>query len=1134
LPSEFNLRINGDASGLIGSVKHSIAALTGLESKSNKVTKGLSTAFKTLAIIGTGGLGIQAIQRYGDILIDTKNRLGLVTDGTSELNYAMNDLFNISIATRSSFEATATVYSRVALATREMGKSAQDLNVFTTTLNQAMILSGTKAVEAGQALIQLSQGMASGALRGDELRSVLEQLPYVADLIADGLKVTRGELREMGRQGKITTDIVFDAITNGAVKVDAEFKKTKVSISQASNVFETSFLRSLDKLNKSIPIVESLASSLMVLADNVGVLGRALVVISLMGAGKKGIGGLSTMFAALAGRIKAVYVGTQQLIKVQDTLGVKIAESNKAIATAKQSASEGRVAGTAGQIAMQKNKQKPWLKKQKKRFDEIEQATGVTNKNVGKLNTGLARLSNRFPKLKKLGGVFMFISVAVSGLTSVILFLFTTLAGLAVLILAVAAAIFVVSGKIKVFEDASTGASISILDLFVTMVKNIDMVMPGLAGLKKMWEDLKEAWSDPDVNRAWLGGFIDGMNDGIVNLKIFTEHTVNLVTQLGLVFVGMFDGLWNIIKALFNKGLGFINTVLEYTGNKKIELFDVKSMSEVLAPGDIADDMHKARIAKLKGEFSTGQGDNIVTGLIEKTAAEMSAQEAKDRADQLNKIKSLYDDIIDKLYEERKLLRMSTREAEVQAFVIESTKEMNGQIIESLNQRIAAEFRINRAIGEQRALIESITNVEEERVRNQGYLVNGFKEGKITLDQYLTKAAELDDIFFQLPKTTNSVIEDFKKVNKELSQGTIENLVDSFVEAKRTSEEFLTSTKKQVAQEYLMGDILDSQKQARYEYLVTNLKITDAEKAYLIALYQENAVLTEQNRLKERQLGLEENRKTTIEDIGFLERDLVGDLLAYKQAQAQLAQGGITQDEVVAYYELGRAINSVNNELFYQKNSHNGIKLGLKDVYEQTKLTADSVANELVNAFGHAEDAMVEFFMTGKIGFKEMINAMISDLVRFATQKFIINSIVGGIGNFGSKDVQKIPGTTVTMENLPAVPGMASGGITSGGLTMVGERGPEIAAFPKNTRIMSYMDSMNAFGAASYSGNGAASPINITVNQNIESSGGGDAGDQDMLDKISAYTQKAIKESIRTELREQQRPRNMLNPGLTM
>src|SRR5690606_2602352 len=98
-----------------------------------------------------------------------------VTTGTENLTTVTSRLFDVANRTRSSFEGTANLYARVALATKELGIGQQELLTFTERVNQAIILSGASAQEAQAGLIQLSQGLASGALRGDELRSVLEQ-----------------------------------------------------------------------------------------------------------------------------------------------------------------------------------------------------------------------------------------------------------------------------------------------------------------------------------------------------------------------------------------------------------------------------------------------------------------------------------------------------------------------------------------------------------------------------------------------------------------------------------------------------------------------------------------------------------------------------------------------------------------------------------------------------------------------------------------------------------------------------------------------------------------------------------------------------------------------------------------------
>ena len=144
---------------------------------------------RALGFLGVAGgiAGITQATRGLVELVDTftnvQNRLRTVTNGTAELAEATDQLFAIAQRTRSSFETTAELYARVGLASRELGISQQQTLEFTESLNQAVILSGASATEAQAGLIQLSQGLASGALRGDELRSVLEQLPVVSDVI---------------------------------------------------------------------------------------------------------------------------------------------------------------------------------------------------------------------------------------------------------------------------------------------------------------------------------------------------------------------------------------------------------------------------------------------------------------------------------------------------------------------------------------------------------------------------------------------------------------------------------------------------------------------------------------------------------------------------------------------------------------------------------------------------------------------------------------------------------------------------------------------------------------------------------------------------------------------------------------
>ena len=131
----------------------------------------------TSAVAAIGGVyAIGRLAAIADGYTNIQNRLRLLTDDQVELAEVTARLFEISNRTRSSFEGTAELYARLGLSARDLGVSQEDLLNFTESLNQAIVLSGASGVEAQAGLIQFSQGLASGALRGDELRSVLEQL----------------------------------------------------------------------------------------------------------------------------------------------------------------------------------------------------------------------------------------------------------------------------------------------------------------------------------------------------------------------------------------------------------------------------------------------------------------------------------------------------------------------------------------------------------------------------------------------------------------------------------------------------------------------------------------------------------------------------------------------------------------------------------------------------------------------------------------------------------------------------------------------------------------------------------------------------------------------------------------------
>lgn len=205
---------------------------------------------RVFAGAGVGYLLRETIQ-LADTYTNMGNRLKFVTENAAQLEAVQKRLFDISQNTRGSLRDTSELYSRMAFALRDTGVSQNQVLKFTENLNKALALSGAAGAEASGALIQLSQGLASGTLRGQELNSILEQTPYVASLIAKQMGVTTGELRALGQQGKITGREVFEAITNASQELDEKFKHTVPTVSQGMTAIGNSVLDLVGRFNEA-------------------------------------------------------------------------------------------------------------------------------------------------------------------------------------------------------------------------------------------------------------------------------------------------------------------------------------------------------------------------------------------------------------------------------------------------------------------------------------------------------------------------------------------------------------------------------------------------------------------------------------------------------------------------------------------------------------------------------------------------------------------------------------------------------------------------------------------------------------------------------------------------------------------
>lgn len=261
-------------------VAKQISAIGDASEKSVVQTNRLRNALTAL----TGALGVNVLKQTLDTYTNMTNRLRVVTNSTAELRVVQKELFDIATRSRTSFEGVTELYARMAFATKEVGTSQRDLLKVTESLNQAITISGASAIEAKAALIQLSQGLASGRLQGDELRSILEQMPIVAQAIADKMGIAFGEIRKVAGEGKITTKIIVDAVKEAGTRWEEMFRKLPPTIAGSLQVVQTQFMKTLGAMDEATGVSTAVAKAFLYLADNMNkVVGVAATLATALG-----------------------------------------------------------------------------------------------------------------------------------------------------------------------------------------------------------------------------------------------------------------------------------------------------------------------------------------------------------------------------------------------------------------------------------------------------------------------------------------------------------------------------------------------------------------------------------------------------------------------------------------------------------------------------------------------------------------------------------------------------------------------------------------------------------------------------------------------------------------------------------
>lgn len=244
----------------------------------SKSMDSMSVATRQLAGYMAGVVTVGAAISKMDAYTGMQNRLKLVTQSQEQLNLAMSDTFVIAQKSYQSWDSVIQVYQRFSDNAKTLNIDMAKTAELTETVSKAVAISGASTQAAEAALTQFGQALASGVLRGEELNSILEQTPALAKAIAQGMGITVGQLRSVAAEGKITGEVLVDALTKSKKSVDELFAKTDVTIGQSLQLLSNEVTKFTGEAGKASGVATTLASSIQILANNLDAIAGIAVV----------------------------------------------------------------------------------------------------------------------------------------------------------------------------------------------------------------------------------------------------------------------------------------------------------------------------------------------------------------------------------------------------------------------------------------------------------------------------------------------------------------------------------------------------------------------------------------------------------------------------------------------------------------------------------------------------------------------------------------------------------------------------------------------------------------------------------------------------------------------------------------
>ena len=295
----------------------------------------LAVAARDLTGIQFGAVGavagIVGFARLADKAQELKNQLRPLYETQEEVNSAFSQVRRIADDARVGLEPVVSLYSRLTLAGRDAGLSVGQISKLTDVATKAARLSGGPAQSQEAGLYQFSQGLGSGTLAGDELRSVRENNLRLAKAIADGLDVPISKLKELGAAGQLTPKVIADALIKESKRIDEEFAKLPPTISSSTAKLGNAFISMVNGGDEAYGVTRAIAGAIDLLTESLDIAARATLTFA--------VGWATFRAQKIVGDINS----TITALRTQKTEGLANARAAQAAAETQRRASASRI-----------------------------------------------------------------------------------------------------------------------------------------------------------------------------------------------------------------------------------------------------------------------------------------------------------------------------------------------------------------------------------------------------------------------------------------------------------------------------------------------------------------------------------------------------------------------------------------------------------------------------------------------------------------------------------------------------------------------------------------------------------------------------------------------------------------------